>query len=87
MFIIELNPGTLTYLTKLMDAPGVTVRSEDVMSHAQIRQQLANPTESSKLVEQLKQQGVQEYLSKQVRPADPGAGGPEGGAPVVPLNR
>jgi hypothetical protein len=87
MFIIELTPSTLIYLTKLMDAPGVTVKSEDVMSHAQIRQQLANPTESPKLVEQLKQQGIQEYLSKQVPPADPGAGNPDGGASVVPLNR
>jgi len=87
MFIIELNPVTLTYLTKLMDSPDVTVKSADVMSHAQIRQQLANPTESSKLIEQLKNQGIQEFMAKQATQPDPGAGAPEGGAPVVPMKR
>ena len=59
MFLIELTPATLVYLTKLMDAPTVSVKSDDVMTHAQIRQQLATPAESAKLMEQWKQQGAQ----------------------------
>lgn len=70
MFVIEVTPQALVYLTKLMDAPTVSVKAEDVMTHAQIRQQLAQPTESAKLVAQLKTQGAQEALQQR-----------EGGAP------
>lgn len=64
MFVIELNPQSLVYLTKMLDAPTVTVRSEDVMLHAQIRQQLAQPKLSSELVAELKAQGAQEAANK-----------------------
>lgn len=65
MFVIELTPATLVYLTKLMDASGVTVQSADVMSHAHIRQQLANPQQSDKLIEQIKQQVQQQQPLQQ----------------------
>lgn len=71
MFLVELTPATLVYLTKLMDAPTVTVKAEDVMAHAQIRQQLANPTESAKIVAQLKQQGAQEASQSAPAPEPP----------------
>jgi len=58
VFLIELTPASLTYLTKLMDAPSVSVKSDDVMTHAQVRQQLAQPAESAKLMEQWKQEGA-----------------------------
>lgn len=61
MFLIELQPSSLVYLTKLMDAPGISVKGEDVMTHAYVRQQLAQPAEASKLVDQWKQKGIEEF--------------------------
>ena len=60
MFLVELTPAALVYLSKLMDAPNVSVKAEDVMTHAQIRQQLGQPTEAAKIMEQWKAQGAQE---------------------------
>jgi len=77
MYLVELNPAALVYLTKLMDAPTVSVKSEDVMTHAQIRQQLATPAEAAKIVEQFKAQGAKE--------ARESAPPPQMEAPVVPL--
>lgn len=82
MFLVELTPANLVYLTKLMDAPTVTVKAEDVMAHAQIRQQLANPTEAAKIVEQLKAQGAREAAQSNP-PQDP----EQPAAPVVPLKK
>ena len=59
MFLIELTPTTLVYLTKLMDS-AAPVATMDVMTHAGIRQQLASPAETSKITEQFKAQGAQE---------------------------
>lgn len=64
MFLLELQPATLVYLTKLMDAPTTTVNGPDAMLHAQIRQQLAQPNETTKVVEQIKQQALQEQAAK-----------------------
>lgn len=62
MFLVELNPTSLVYLTKLMDAPSVSIKPEDALAHVQLRQQLAQPAESAKLVEQWKQTGAKEAL-------------------------
>ena len=58
MFLVELTPATLIYLTHLMDSPDVRVRAEDVMSHAAIRQQLASPTLTSTVAAQLRAEGA-----------------------------
>lgn len=68
-YLIELTPKALVYLQKRLDNTAIAVSPDDVIEHAQIKQQLLQPQDAEKLVEQLKAQGAHE--AEQRRATEP----------------
>jgi hypothetical protein len=68
MYLVELDPTTLVYLTTLMDDPNTYVKSSQAMIHAHIRQQLAKPIESAKVMAEWKEAGAKEALAQPASP-------------------
>lgn len=81
MFLVELNPSQLVYLSGVLDKVE-SVPGDKVLEHAAIRQQLNQPQQTDKVVAQIKEQ-LKEQVANEMREQARQTPGP--GAAMQPM--